>query len=128
MHSSREKLDFPQGYPKRRFRMWAYVPSHSRLLIRSGRETSGTTRIDIAFGDVSAVSLPVTMDGLIIDSPSRRQLRDLAPLIGFEPIREHVMIVAGKSYRGYVVASFLGVDESNRAFHEPDKWGILSPS
>ncbi|MFI6395415.1 hypothetical protein ACIBHY_28305 [Nonomuraea sp. NPDC050547] len=42
-------------YPDRRFRLWVYVPTHSKLLLRSGRETSGTTTIDIAFAGVASL-------------------------------------------------------------------------
>ncbi|MEU4540299.1 hypothetical protein AB0G15_36215 [Streptosporangium sp. NPDC023825] len=116
------------SYPDRRFRLWAYVPTHSNLLIRSGKETSGTTRIDIAFNGVSVVNLPVLMEGLTIERPDPRSARTMdvaGGLDGFSARR--LLIVRGVGYEGHIVALKFETDESDKRFPERDKWGIASP-
>ncbi|MEV4800215.1 hypothetical protein AB0K18_09365 [Nonomuraea sp. NPDC049421] len=120
-------MRFAIAYREREFRLWSYVPSHSRLLLRSGRETSGTTRIDIAFGDVSAVSLPVLMDGLTVEQPDAQATHDVAARLGPRAQLDDLLILRGHGYHGYVLASLVEVDESDRPLWEPDKWGICSP-
>jgi hypothetical protein len=119
------EVELDIDYPDRRFRLWIYLPSHSKLLLRSGRETSSTTTIDIAFGDVSAVSLPVSMDGLTIESPDSKSIRNVAAQLGPRLDLDNLLIVRGRDYRGYVVASMVETDEHDRRLRERDKWGII---
>lgn len=114
-------------YPERRFRLWVYVPSHSKLLLRSGLETSGTSRIDIAFGGVLAVSLPVSMDGFTIEKPDAQSIRSVATQLGPRLDLDDLLIVRGRDYSGYIVASIIEIDESDRRMREQDKWGITPP-
>jgi hypothetical protein len=112
-------------YPARIFRLWIYVPTHSNLLLRSGLETSGTTTIDIAFRGVSAVSLPVSMDGLTIGKPDQQSIRAVAAQLGSSLNLDNLLIVRGQQYWGYVVARRVETDEHDRRFRERDKWGII---
>ncbi|MFI6497914.1 hypothetical protein [Nonomuraea typhae] len=118
-------MDFKVDYPDRKFRLWIYTPSHSKLLLRSGLETSGTTTIDIAFGDVSAVSLPVSMNGLTIEAPDAQSARAVADQLGSHLDPDRLLVVRGQGYRGYVVASIVEMDEHHRRLRERDKWGII---
>ncbi|WP_440082053.1 hypothetical protein [Streptosporangium sp. LJ11] len=119
------KLDI--DYPERIFRLWIYVPTHSKLLLRSGLETSGTSRIDIAFGGVLAVSLPVSMEGLTIGKPDSKSIRSVAAQLGSRLNLDDLLIVRGRDYGGYIVASIIEIDESDRRMREQDKWGITPP-
>lgn len=115
-------------YPERKFRLWVYAPSFSRLLLRSGKETSGTTTIDIAFGDVDWINLPIIMTGLIIERPTATKMRQI---LTSEAARElnpnKIMTVYGSNYEGYISAGLMESDENDLWFRERDKWGIAPP-
>ncbi|WP_271219723.1 hypothetical protein [Streptosporangium carneum] len=115
------------NYPDREFRWWIYLPSHSTFLLRSGRETSGTTRIDVAFNDVSALELPVIMSGLTIEKPEPVKVRELLArgCVNAHTL-DNLMTVRGSGYEGYIVAAIIGTDESAKRFQEDDVWGICS--
>ncbi|MGW4407559.1 hypothetical protein ACWEJ6_26290 [Nonomuraea sp. NPDC004702] len=121
-------MDLGVAFPERTFRMWIYVPTHSKLLLRSGVDTSGTTTIDIAFGDVSAVSLPVSMEGLTIERPDAQAVNAVTAQLGPRHDLDNLLIVRGRDYRGYVVAGIVETDEHERRLRERDRWGIIPPS
>jgi hypothetical protein len=58
----------------RRFQVWRYQVGHSQLLLRSVKDASHDSRIDLLFKAVDRIDLPTSFDGLNI----LRQGRDFA--------------------------------------------------
>ncbi|GLX96738.1 hypothetical protein [Herbidospora sp. NBRC 101105] len=118
-------MDLLAAYPDRQFRLWAYVPTHSKLLLRSGDETPDGIRIDIAFLSVRWIELPLIMQGLLI---SRLPSRTEGVASGAPPElnkAEQWFLVKGDNYRGSLVAQSFEIDERRGArFRDIDKWGI----
>lgn len=54
------------SYESRRFQVWSYSVSHSQLLIRSVKEGSHDTVVDVLFKGVSFLQLHTWLDGLVI--------------------------------------------------------------
>ncbi|MEV7907767.1 hypothetical protein [Streptomyces anulatus] len=83
--------------------------------------------MDIAFNDVSALELPMTVHGLVIERPSREKALDL---LARGMVNEHtfdkLLTVRGSGYAGYIVGTVIGTDESTKRFQEDDAWGICS--
>lgn len=48
----------------REFRLWLYTVGHKTLLLRSVKNASASTRIDLVFKPVERLSLPTTLDGI----------------------------------------------------------------
>jgi hypothetical protein len=57
-------MEFQSG---RHFQVWRYTVSHAQLLLRSTRDDSHTTRIDVLFKGVDRVDLPTSFNGLSIE-------------------------------------------------------------
>src|SRR4051812_24134333 len=55
------------SFEGRRFRLWAFVVSHSQLLFRSPKSKDADTRIDVVFRAVTALCLPSRLKGLKIE-------------------------------------------------------------
>jgi hypothetical protein len=116
------------NYPDREFRLWMYVPTHSKLLLRSGLETSGISRIDILFTSVSWVSLPLVLDGMKVETwdpawPTGELERWMGPSFDTTGL----MMFQGKNYKGFVRAEIIQADESNLLFRDLDIWGVVPP-
>jgi len=65
----------------RRFELWDYSPSHSRLLLRSPRnQTEGTTtNLDVIFRGVDRIDLPTLFHGLTITEDPEQVHPDREP-------------------------------------------------
>ena len=59
-------VELPVEYD-RSFSLYLYWISHGLLLLRSGQTAQHPTRLDILFGDVRWMALPVWFDGLHIE-------------------------------------------------------------
>jgi len=55
---------------KREFQVWLYATGHSQLLIRSNKDSSNTTRINLLFKDVSHISIPILLNGISVEISS----------------------------------------------------------
>ncbi|WP_089206123.1 hypothetical protein [Streptosporangium subroseum] len=82
--------------------------------------------MDIAFGDVLAVGLPIALDGVTLEKADSQFIRTIAPQLGSSLDLDNLIVIRGRDYRGYVVASIVEIDESDRFLWEPDKWGICA--
>jgi hypothetical protein len=51
---------------ERTFQLWAYTVGMKRLLLRSTKNETFRTRIDILFQNVKALHLPTSLDGLVV--------------------------------------------------------------
>jgi len=51
---------------ERTFQIWAYTVGMKRLLLRSTRNETFSTRIDVLFQNVKALSLPTFLEGMVV--------------------------------------------------------------
>jgi hypothetical protein len=107
--------------PERTFQLWAYTVGMKRLLLRSTKNETFTTRIDILFQNVKAVQLPTSLDGLVVtaadDELSKRIEGDTGILA--EDSRFFAIETAGRL--GYVVAGVMVSKEDEGEYFEPSE-------
>lgn len=103
----------------RRFQLWAYSVSMSRLLLRSTKDEGATTRIDILFQNVAAVALPASLLGVVVRPANDEELRWIADSSGVEVRSGRAFVVEGDGYRGYVVAGAVVEAKDDGEYFEP---------
>jgi hypothetical protein len=111
-------------FKDRQFQVWAYSVSMARLLLRSTKTETSLSRIDVLFQNVKAMSLPTTMDGLVVsDACSNDKLRKrvMAELGSVQLCNDNLYCIQMKSTVGYVVASLVVVQEDEREFFEASR-------
>ena len=98
------------------FQLWSYTPTLSRLLLRSNKTAEFTTRVDIMFYRVAAVSLPSQMVGIriFVVAPTS----DLLSLRSEIPRGLLALAVQGDGYRGFIVARSLETHEDDLDYGE----------
>ncbi|MBE1468226.1 hypothetical protein [Kibdelosporangium phytohabitans] len=97
------------------------------LLLRAGKESSGTVRVDVAFINVEWMNIPVYMDGLIVEQSSLGEVNGLIDQEGgVLSGSQNIFMLRGMGYRGYLAAGSVEVDESDKGYNEVDSWGICS--
>lgn len=104
---------------KRSFRLWHYRASHRQLVIRSLHTESYPTQVDILFKNVQAVHLPTEMIGFIVRKAGADEaltIQDSAGVGHFAD--EHVFVVDGDGYRGFVIASAMNSTEYDGEFSD----------
>jgi len=60
----------------RSFQLWRYTVSHSQLLLRSNKTDTETKRVEVLFKGVDLVTIPTTLDGLVITENPLEALPD----------------------------------------------------
>jgi hypothetical protein len=112
----------------RTFQMWSFTVGHGQLLIRSTKSEAHSTRVDILFKNVKSVYLPTLLNDLSIskvqDATVITQL--ILQMPEFEVDDVNVYEVAGKNYKGFVVAGFCGWHEDDKEYNEPSAFLIMT--
>ncbi len=106
-------------YRDRRFQLWAYSVSMSRLLLRSTKGEDAATRIDVLFQNVTAVSLPALLVGVVVRSADDEEQKWIADSSGVEVVSGRAFVVEGDGYRGYVVAGVVVEASDEGEYFEP---------
>jgi hypothetical protein len=79
--------------------------SHRQLLLRSNRSKSVATRVEVLFKNVTAISLPVHLEGLSIAEASASEAARISAAHGGGLERDQkVFAVTGRNYHGHVIA------------------------
>ena len=100
----------------RPFQIWSYVVSHRQLLLRSNKDGSQTSRVDVLFKNVREIKLPTDLDRLEVREAT---VEDLARLgIGTDPSAK-VFVVLGGAHEGYVIAGVVAAAEDDKDYYEP---------
>lgn len=116
---------FLLSFPGRIFQVYGYMATHSQLLIRSMKQDSAPTRLDIAFFDVDRVNLPVHMNGFLMGSANKDWIVRISADANLSAGESGCFfVVRGSNYEGYVIASSFEVDESEKEDWGQDRWGI----
>ena len=108
---------------ERVFQIWGYTVGMRRLLLRSTKNETFSTRIDVLFQNVKALLLPTSLEGLVVgpasDSLSERIIADTG-LLPDEGTRFYR--VETHSGCGYVVAGVVVEDEDSGEYFEPSRY------
>ncbi|WP_251444993.1 hypothetical protein [Microbacterium sp. USTB-Y] len=110
--------------PDRDFQIWAYSVSMGRLLLRSTKNEVLSTRIDILFQDVRAISLAASLPGLVM-SEAVGDLGVMKSLGSYSSGKAICYQIQSGSYFGHIVASAFVHNEDEGEFFDPS---VLWPS
>ncbi|MFI6348877.1 hypothetical protein [Streptomyces sp. NPDC050560] len=116
----RRLLDF-----QRRFRIWHYSVSYSRLLLRSLNIHEYETRIDVLFTNVELMHVPSTWDTLVVDEQDRAGADSVigpGVVLASRP-NHHVFVLNGGPY--YVFATHCDWHEDEGDSRSPSKFGPM---
>ena len=113
--------------PERVFQLWAYTVGMGRLLMRSTKNETFATRIDVLFQNVKALQIPTSLDGLVVTEADD----ELADRVESETgiLREESRFFAIETTRGvgYIVAGVMVSKEDEGEYFEPSElWPDLS--
>jgi hypothetical protein len=110
----------------RPFQQWRWNVGHSELLLRSNKDASNSTRIEILFKPVDALKIRALMNGLRIvevdDSEAEAIRLDAAldeksmPAISRQ---SRIYAVESGVFRGYIVAAVIFVHEDDLEYYAP---------
>jgi hypothetical protein len=106
----------------RRFQVWAYSVSMARLLLRSTKSETFTTRLDVLFQNVKAMKLPTGLDGLVVaqaDTPEEARISAETGLLPSEDTK--IFTVRAGAFDGYVVAGVCVAAEDQGEYFEPSR-------
>lgn len=97
----------------RKFLIWKYSPSHSQLLLRSGKDDQHKTLIDILFKGVDLIHIPTHFHRFRITEISKEEFKALHLSIGSsDDLEDRYFQVEGDGWKGFVVASsFFWIEE-----------------
>jgi hypothetical protein len=105
---------------ERIFQVWRYTTSHNQLLLRSNRARGATTRIDVLFKNVHVMKLPTHLEGLDVWEASEGDAKAIVNESGFAiGETDHVYILGGSNYRGYVIAGSIAMHEDEGEYDDP---------
>jgi hypothetical protein len=106
--------------PERTFQVWFYTVSMRRLILRSTKDEGHPTRIDVLLQGVTRVKLPTLMVGLSIRvaSSTEQMAIEEADGMALGP-HDHVYVVQGQNYTGYVVGMVMAAHEDALEYSDP---------
>lgn len=100
--------------------MWEYGVSMSRLLIRSTKNDTFASRVDVLFQNVKAMKVPTLFHGLVVVEADLDQAARISKETGLLPDRETVIFsVCGSGYDGYIVAGVCVQAEDDGEYYDP---------
>ncbi len=104
------------------FQMWAYSVSMRRLLLRSNKNDTFDTRVDVLFQNVKAISLPTTMEGLTVATAGDAGVAEIANKTGILPDDDKSFFeLRTHGVRGYIIAGVVVEDEDHGEYFEPSR-------
>lgn len=109
--------------PERVFQMWGFTVSMGRLLLRSAKSQDFSTRIDVLFQDVKAVSLPALLDGLVVSVAGPEEEARVAAETGLRlGAGAKCFLVESAGIHGFVIAAVAVEDEDEGEYFEASKY------
>lgn len=105
---------------QRMFQVWAYTTSHDQLLLRSTRDRTLPTRLDILFKQVGWMVLPPSFPSLTVREADETILHSMSPAPDTDLLRNRrLYLLDGGERRGIVAAREVEWHEDQCAFDEP---------
>src|SRR5689334_25320641 len=90
--------------------MYALIPTHRQLLLRSPMADRWSERIDLVFKGVSSININASVSNLAIHMADRSKAESIAAGAGLSPELgndENVYLMTGEKSSGYVIAASL---------------------
>ena len=107
------------------FQMWWFTVGHGRLLLRSPKNTSLPTRIDVLFKGVVDIHLPTLMDELGVSVATEEERTELNVQVGPSRMLGRKLYTArGLNFMGYVVAAAVAWHEDECDYDEPSHFPL----
>lgn len=107
--------------PERRFQLWDYTVGMARLLLRSTKNETFTTRIDVLFQNVKAMQLPTSLDGLVVTEADDELAKRIASETGILREESHFFAIETARGVGYVVAGVMVSREDEGEYFDPSE-------
>jgi hypothetical protein len=108
--------------PHRVFQMWQYGVGMKRLLIRSTKNDTFASRIDVLFQNVKAMKVPTLLHGLVVVEADPDQVVRISKETGLLPDRETIIFsVRSPAYDGYIVAGVCVQAEDEGEYYDPSQ-------
>ncbi len=93
----------------RKFQIWLYSASHGQLLLRSTKDETHATQVDVLFKGTALIHIPVFFSGLTISEISESEFRSLKLSTGLYPIGDRKCLkLEGDDWEGVIVAGYVG--------------------
>jgi hypothetical protein len=109
-------------HQERVFQVWAYTVGMGRLLLRSTKNETFATRVDVLFQNVKAMKLPTVLDGLVVTVAVAGAVSEITDATGLLPDDQTVFFALDSSTgRGYVVAGVVAAAEDESEYFEPSE-------
>ena len=108
------------SFPERVFQLWGYTVGMGRLLLRSTKSPTYSTRIDVLIQNVQFVKMPAYLEGLAIRVANESERMMVEVEVGALPSGDvKCFVVSGSSYTGYVIAGALKTYEDEGSYSDP---------
>lgn len=106
----------------RKFQIWKYSASHSQLLLRSGKDDTHKTLIDILFKGVDLIHIPTIFDRFRITEITKAEFQALHISLGnSDDLENRYFRVEGDGWQGIIVAlAFFWVEE-DAEYHDQSR-------
>jgi hypothetical protein len=88
----------------RKYEVWTYTVSHSRLLLRSPASIEKSSQIDVLFPGVSALHVRAWFDCLLLEMPREDEWAAISTQVGSD-VGDKVVYVVSRGPLNYVVAA-----------------------
>jgi hypothetical protein len=110
-------------WPERTFQLWAYTVGMARLLLRSTKNETFATRIDVLFQNVKALQVPTSLDGLVVTEADGELAKRIESDTGMLFEESHFFAIETARGVGYIVASVMVSREDEGEYFDPsDLW------
>ncbi len=97
------------------FRLWYYTVSHQQMLLRSVGNNE-MCNLDIYFGDVLYIELPVEMNKILIQKTTQEDIDYITQRIGNTD--KTITVLMSGNHKYFVVSSIMKVVENNLSLFE----------
>jgi len=107
---------------ERIFQVWSYTVGMGRLLLRSTKNETFTTRVEVLFQNVKAMQLPTSLEGLVVAEADAELAQRIEAETGLTRGEGARFFGLWTSHRvGYVVAGVVVSEEDEGEYYESSK-------
>jgi hypothetical protein len=113
-------------FPGRMFEFWSSNVSHGIVVLRSNRSPGFSTRIELVWKGVSALSVVSAMHDVELRVAAREEAAAIVSKLPQDAsIGREVYWLAARQFSGYVVAAYLELVEDTFEYYEPSTSKVL---
>jgi hypothetical protein len=109
-----------QTFLDRKFRIWEFQVSHSRLLIRSPKSSLHPMNVDLMFFAVRYVNIPTFLNGIEIVDVVPDEVSNISAMIGRTVQTSDVFVFLSEGQRFVVVSGAMKISENEMDIFETE--------